>query len=748
MSSASIGRLAVSNPSWIQDWQNLDNDTARKLESVGLRDPLIWAGIRTGRQGVQLMLESMGVFDNKGPEIITTILDGCMLLQSAAQGVGESWVVQIAGLRDEQVAMEAAIAKRARVEITASEHLQKLAAAIAHSKPVEWRSKKYRRAVETGDEKARRRADEVERRKWTKRIFEVITSAGLPFGQEAAVKGWTDESPEITRILAGLRATTLRKRFGDFQPFRRWLKSFYGLDFPVEAHHVLTYFAVRSEELAARTVYRSLLLALKFFEVAGDVPAAGRLSGTTSLENAAKEYELKRRRQGEEAGEAVGVKQAQPLLVAVLVALEKLVVNQAVPRFIRGYAWYRLAWHWTAMRFSDGDYLAPASLQKRARGVMGILTRTKTSGVDKKISQLPIFISNSAWIEVQWLDTGLELWQGDLGAKRDYFLPLPSNDFQSIQYRRARYTDAQGFSKALLGSLECDGGEKLLLAETVGFWSEHSDRSGLVSWLSALGVPEELRRFVGRWAATGSAESYVRSALRIVENAQKLAAKHAKAMKAGGADYFGEEEILSKLRDHVGAYGVSGEVIDRQIRLLTSADASLDVEPLGSLSSTGGLEFRAVPEPEADEYVFVEPEPAVSLPEEPASVGAADEDAAEEPIERVEDLLQLLDVQESEALEVPQGFVVSVSMRGRCRRLHFAGGCFRVPGEHFKVYESYGQACPAENLFTHRCKDCFPSGRIVDKRVEDEFEMSDGCDVSSSSSSSSSEAETSAAADP
>ena len=451
MSSAAIGRLAVSNPSWVQAWQSLDGDTARWLEAAGLRGPLIWAGIRTGRQGIHIMLEAMGIVDNKGPEVVTGILDSCMLLQSVAQGVGEAWVEQIAGLRDEQVAMEAGIAKRARVEHAESANLRKLAAAAVHAKPIEWRSKRYRRAVEVGDDKARRRADEVERRKWTKKMFEVITSAGLPFGREAADKGWCDESQEITRILAGLRSTTLRKRHGDFQPFRRWLKSFYGLDFPTENHHILSYFSVRSEEMAARTVYRSLLLSLKFFEIAGDVRVGDRLSGNTALENAAKEFELKRRRQGEEAGEALGVKQAQPMLVAVLCALERVVADESQPKYIRGYAWYRLARHWTAMRFSDGDYLAPASLEKRARGVVGILTRTKTSGIDKKISQLPIFISDHAWIEAKWLEAGLDLRKGDLGSKRDYFLPLPSSDFESIQMRRARYTDVQGFSKALWG---------------------------------------------------------------------------------------------------------------------------------------------------------------------------------------------------------------------------------------------------------------------------------------------------------
>ena len=99
-------------------------------------------------------------------------------------------------------------------------------------------------------------------------------------------------------------------------------------------------------------------------------------------------------------------------------------------------------------------------------------------------------------------------------------------------------------------------------------------------------------------------------------------------------------------------------------------------------------------------------------------------------------------------MDVPEGFITSLSMRGRRRRLHFAGGVFRVPGEHYKTYESYDQECPAENLFSHRCKDCFPAGRLVEKRTEDELEVSDGSDASSSSSSSSSGAEASAAANP
>jgi hypothetical protein len=132
--------------------------------------------------------------------------------------------------------------------------------------------------------------------------------------------------------------------------------------------------------------------------------------------------------------------------------------------------------------------------------MVGVLTRTKTSGIDKAIVLLPVFVSQDAWISMPWLDIGLGIWQKKLSSHRDYFLLLPTSDFEGFQDRRARYTDAQCFSKALMGALRGTDDNRLVGSEAVNFWSEHSDRSGLVSWLGALGVPEEfsqIRRTLG-----------------------------------------------------------------------------------------------------------------------------------------------------------------------------------------------------------------------------------------------------------
>ena len=108
-----------------------------------------------------------------------------------------------------------------------------------------------------------------------------------------------------------------------------------------------------------------------------------------------------------------------------------------------------------------------------ARGVLGQLERTKTSGTDKQALTLPIFVSEKAFlVEPEWLNTWLALLQSeDFGFERDYLLPLANEKLDGCFQRRAEYSDAVGYSRALLCSLASPGdlGEALLLEEAVGF---------------------------------------------------------------------------------------------------------------------------------------------------------------------------------------------------------------------------------------------------------------------------------------
>merc|ERR1712127_565783 len=189
------------------------------------------------------------------------------------------------------------------------------------------------------------------------------------------------------------------------------------------------------EAQATRTTASSLLLPLRFLEEAGEVPEGQRLSDNPALSNAAAENKILPRR-GPRAQQ-----QAPPMVLAVLAALEALVVDEHAQLYPRAFAWYRLFRHWSSLRWDDTQALLPGSLERRARGVVGKLERTKTSGRGKNQQVLPVFVSDRAFLRTPWLDAGLVLWMGPpLNFQRDYFLPLPSEKLDGVLRRRALYS--------------------------------------------------------------------------------------------------------------------------------------------------------------------------------------------------------------------------------------------------------------------------------------------------------------------
>ena len=327
---------------------------------------------------------------------------------------------------------------------------------------------------------------------------------------------------------------------------------------------------------------------------------------------------------------------------------------------------------------------------------------------------------------------GLDLWQGDdLSCKLDYFLCLPNRDFSGTCGKKARYTDAQGFSSALLSSLRTTDGAPLLLPAAVSFWSEHSDRAGLDSWLASLSVGEDMRRFVGRWAVKGSEDSYVRTAARICENCQRLAAHHARAQWQNGPDFFGEEGLLEQLEFHLVERAGAGiqEVAD-QLARLRAGNYALTPELLGSLGDKGVLQLETETSAGDGDPLEGALQPVLPGPE---AAGDADQD-----LEKA-DLRKILETHAVVGGAPPTGFLVSVTRGGLCRRLHYAGFCFRVPGEHIRNFEDWGETEPADHVYNLRCKDCFPIA--ASKEVEVEASDADGSSSDSGPSSAEEEAE-------
>jgi hypothetical protein len=73
-------------------------------------------------------------------------------------------------------------------------------------------------------------------------------------------------------------------------------------------------------------------------------------------------------------------KQAPPLPVIVLVALEIVATSEAEPAYHRAFAWYRLVRYWASLRFDNTVGLLPSSMVHNERGLTATIGGPRPPG--------------------------------------------------------------------------------------------------------------------------------------------------------------------------------------------------------------------------------------------------------------------------------------------------------------------------------------------------------------------------------
>ena len=171
-------------------------------------------------------------------------------------------------------------------------------------------------------------------------------------------------------------------------------------------------------------------------------------------------------------------KKAPMAICALIAAFERAVLATTVPTSLRMCAWVQLVRAWGTLRFDDHRSMQPNSLRLLPTCPRATLTRTKTSGVGKKVQRLQMVIGRSAYIgEPTWLDVGFKLWEA-VPQGRDCFLGLPATDMRTMRLIEARFADAAAMDHALLASLRTAASEPLFhVPSAIRFWTAHADRA-------------------------------------------------------------------------------------------------------------------------------------------------------------------------------------------------------------------------------------------------------------------------------
>ena len=562
----------------------------------------------------------------------------------------------------------------------------------------------------------RERAEKEERRRWVEVIRRIMQKANMPVAKELHAG---DALLVTDRLAKGRRANTLRKHAKTWQRVEGWMLETFGYPWPRRPEEFALFLEARAAEPCGPSVPSAVYRTLIFMEYAAELEETQMIHASSVIKNALEEINLTL---AESTGDIR--RRASAFPVSVVRAMEKLVVDKEELPYARGLAWYKLVKIWTCCRYSDTTGMPADSVRWSAGGVKGRLERTKTTGPGKRVWSMPVHVSEDAWIdEPRWLFDGLKLWDEMSRAAnlrdRDYFLAKPNGNLDGIVPHMARYQDAVQASQMLFGMLrESRGrlvGVKLMEAGAGAQFSEHSERATMRTWAEVAGVPPEVCKKLGRWAASVD-DGYMRAQRASVMRAQAHVACFIRG-NIGGPGPFDERAVIEAIGVRLMKLGYREEAVKDQMQRLKTFDGS---------SRARVRRYRWT-------MLEVQPEEKPPEPEGPPPDYWPDY-SVDVVVETESDTEAELGIKPE---VVPGGhYVVSIIGRSERKTLHRVGECHRVPGVHYRRYEVVGEDLPEPGLFHQACKACFASrGGAAAPLARAREDSSEGLSVVSSSGS-------------
>ncbi|CAE7301562.1 unnamed protein product [Symbiodinium natans] len=409
---------------------------------------------------------------------------------------------------------------------------------------------------------------------WGNILLGYMVEAQLPFSQLPVA----DESQrrEIAlRAFGARRSKTLRNRARCWRKARDWFLSFKGTAFPTSNLDVVGYMIFLEQEVGAKSCINDFLAALSVLEDAGQVSVSNQLCKDRLVLAASKSYV---------ASAPSGQKQAPPLTVAMLISLELYVCDRRNPMYARCLAWACLLCVWACMRISDLQGIDMSRLKLFSAGLRGSLVRTKTTGSDKKVAEVPFFVRRDANLSgSDWLRIGRQLWV-DLGhLNRDFLVWQTGAAMDEPRLRYAAPEVIAGYMRNVWAHLrvpekkfgrqrwELKEDAWLLAGDCYMFWSGHSMRHFLPTVSAIFGEPKDRRDYLGRWhVGLHQSADYLHTCRQIVLDVQKLVCDKL----CGGKPGYDEDELFAELRQWLVVRGCDPDPVVKSHMIMRLVDGA------------------------------------------------------------------------------------------------------------------------------------------------------------------------------
>ena len=390
-------------------------------------------------------------------------------------------------------------------------------------------------------------AEKAAKKFWGTVLVQIMVEARLPI-VEIPVENEEQRVMYALRALGARRSKTLRNRARTWRKARDWMQSVKGYVFPRSPADVVDYLIFLEQESGTKSCITEFMSALSVLEDAGQVPVSNQLC-KSRLVVAASKGSTAEVQQGKTFR-----KQAPPLSVAMLVSMEIFVASSDNPMYARCIIWACLLCVWGCMRVSDLQGIDVSRLRLFRDGLKGFLVKTKTTGADKKVAEVPFFVGRDIGLSgCDWLLAGFNLWKG-LGQQDRTFLVFQSSaDFEEPCFKFAKPEVISNYMRLIWRQLKVPFkklGEPAWKPRTEGdllgtecylFWSGHSMRHVLPTIAAVFGVPKEQRDYLGRWhVGLHQSSDYIHTCRQIVHDIQRRVCDKL----SGGKPGYDEEELF------------------------------------------------------------------------------------------------------------------------------------------------------------------------------------------------------------
>ena len=523
-----------------------------------------------------------------------------------------------------------------------------------------------RRSIPNENAEERQKKEFEQKETWSRELFKELKRIGAP--ALLHLEHCVDQKHLHLALAGRTRHNTLKRYIKTWRSFLQWLTAVRGSAASPEIGDLVEYLFTRFEEPCGATVPPLIVKAVVWFERIADIDPRERI-GDSQVVCSVRDYLVEML-----SKDRPPTQRAPRYPLVMMEAFEHVVEDEDQRIGFRLVAWVKLVKLWATLRWDDVQKIIPKELKFYGGRMTTLLRTTKTTGPSKRVQELPVCVSEHAFISNPlWLKTGFDLIKKHAPFERDYLLPKLNDEWSAFRKTMASYNDISAYSARVRRRLKRPGRDDLIIHPVLApFWTEHSERATLPTGLALLRAQREERDMLGRWKPDGS-DTYVRMYNGVIARLQLQFAKTARSPERHKT--MDERDIVESAMSWISerCENLPEEGVDR---ILQHFEESLASPMLADWTEVGDAEQMETMHEETETGM------AATL-----CKTANSNDVSKEKRE--------------------PSFVV-VNNGKKCKRLHKSrGGCWMGREMNFKSATEYF-TMPEAGEYTHYCKVCWP----------------------------------------